>query len=71
MHQESRTDGRHAGRSFDDVSQTRRFQRKLEEVRRAGDRYRARPAIEFDESGYPLDKSSPGLVGRVRRLITG
>ena len=70
MDDERRPDGVDAGRSFDDVSEARRFQRKLAEVRPA-DRHRADPAIEYDESGYPLDEQRLGLAGRIRRLITG
>ena len=70
MDDERRPDGFEPGRSFDDVSQARRFQRKLGEVR-GNDRHWARPAIEYDESGYPLPERGPGWAGRIRRLITG
>jgi hypothetical protein len=60
-----------AGRSrrqFDDVAAARRFQRRLREVApHGGD---ARPALHYDESGYPIE-SRTSLAERVRRLITG
>ena len=70
MDDERRPEGVDARRSFDDVSQARRFQGRLAEVRPA-DRHRADPAIEYDESGYPVQEEKLGLAGRIRRLITG
>jgi len=70
MADERRPDGGDAGRSFDDVSQARRFQRRLADVR-PGDRYPANPEIEYDESGYPLEEPRLGFAARIRRLITG
>ena len=66
MDDERRPEGVDARRSFDDVSQARRFQRRLAEVRPA-DRHRADPAIEYDESGYPVQEEKLGFAGRIRR----
>jgi hypothetical protein len=53
---------------FDDAAVARRFQRRLREVGpRAG---YARPALQYDESGYPIEPGT-SLTARVRRLITG
>ena len=49
----------------DDAAVARRFQRRLREVRPPG-----RPALQYDESGYPIDGRTT-LADRVRRLITG
>ncbi len=56
----------HAGqRLFDEAAVARRFQRRLREVSPP-----VRPAMQFDESGYPIEPQT-GLAARVRRLITG
>ena len=55
-------------RLSDDVAAARRFQRRLREV--APTRGYARPALQYDESGYPIE-SRTTLADRVRRLITG
>ena len=47
----------------------RRFQRQLRTVA-PPERY-ARPEIQYDESGYPLERERGGIAARVRRLITG
>ncbi len=70
MANERRPDGPRTGRSFDDVGQARRFQRRLAEVRPA-DRYRTASDVEYDESGYPVPEEKLSLAGRLRRLITG
>jgi hypothetical protein len=53
---------------FDDADVARRFQRRLREVGPPGGY--ARPALQYDESGYPIEHRTT-LVDRVRRLITG
>jgi hypothetical protein len=53
---------------FDDAAAARRFQRRLREVAPTGGY--ARPALQYDESGYPIE-SRTSLADRVRRLITG
>jgi hypothetical protein len=55
-------------RLFDDAAVARRFQRRLRDVAPSG-RYR-RPALHYDESGYPIEDRR-SLAERVRRLITG
>ena len=62
----ARSDG--AQRLFDDAAAARRFQRRLRDVAPSG-RY-GRPALHYDESGYPIEDRS-SLAERVRRLITG
>jgi hypothetical protein len=62
----SRTETGHS--LFDDAAAARRFQRRLGEVRPAGSY--ARPALQYDESGYPIENRT-SLADRVRRLITG
>ena len=52
---------------FDDAEVARRFQRRLREVGPPGGY--ARPAFHYDESGYPIERTS--FADRVRRLITG
>jgi hypothetical protein len=59
-------DGR---RLFDDAAAARRFQRRLREVAPDDGGY-SRRALQYDESGYPIDPH-PSLAARVRRLITG
>jgi hypothetical protein len=55
-------------RLFDDAATARRFQRRL---RDAGPHPSyARPALQYDESGYPIEGGT-SLTDRVRRLITG
>jgi hypothetical protein len=54
-------------RLFDDAAAARRFQRRLRDVRPPA---YARPALQYDESGYPIERSA-SLATRVRRLITG
>jgi hypothetical protein len=53
---------------FGDAAVARRFQRRLREVA-PHDGY-ARPALQYDESGYPIERRT-SLADRVRRLITG
>ena len=53
---------------FDDAAVARRFQRRLRDVGPPGGY--ARPALQYDESGYPIE-SRTSLAERVRRLITG
>ena len=55
-------------RLFDDAAAARRFQRRLRDVAPTGGY--ARPAIQYDESGYPIEDRT-SLADRVRRLITG
>ena len=62
----ARSDG--AQRLFDDAAAARRFQRRLRDVEPSG--RSGRPALQYDESGYPIEDRS-SLADRVRRLITG
>ena len=62
----ARTDG--AQRPFDDAAAARRFQRRLRDVAPSGGH--ARPALQYDESGYPIEDRT-SLADRVRRLIRG
>jgi hypothetical protein len=62
-----RTDPGHT--LLDDAAAARRFQRRLREV--APQSGGGRPAIHYDESGYPIDERGASLAARVRRLITG
>ena len=62
----ARTDG--AQRLFDDAAAARRFQRRLRDVAPSGGY--ARPALQYDESGYPIEHRT-SLADRVRRLIRG
>ncbi|HEX8055001.1 MAG TPA: hypothetical protein VF517_18610 [Thermoleophilaceae bacterium] len=62
----ARTDG--SQRLFDDAAAARRFQRRLREV--APSDGHGRPALHYDESGYPIEDRA-SLAARVRRLITG
>ncbi|HKP89135.1 MAG TPA: hypothetical protein VJT75_04095 [Thermoleophilaceae bacterium] len=62
----ARSDGTH--RLFDDADAARRFQRRMREVAPSG--AHGRPAIHYDESGYPIEDRT-SLADRVRRLITG
>ena len=55
-------------RLMSDAEATRRFQRQLRTVA-PRERY-SRPDIQYDESGYPVERER-GLAARVRRLITG
>ena len=59
-------DGR---RLSDDAAVARRFQRRLHEVAPRDDAHSGQ-AIEYDESGYPIERQT-SLAARVRRLITG
>ena len=61
----ARPDGTH--RLFDDAAAARRFQRHLREVAPGG---YTRPALHYDESGYPIEDRT-SLAERVRRLIRG
>jgi hypothetical protein len=65
-----RTIGRFGGtqRLSEDAAAARRFQRRLREVAPTGSH--ARPALHYDESGYPIEDRT-SLADRVRRLITG
>jgi hypothetical protein len=54
---------------FDDAAVARRFQRRLRSV--APPTGYERPAMHYDESGYPIDDRRASLAARVRRLITG
>jgi hypothetical protein len=63
-----RPQGRSPQRLFDDAEVARRFQRRLREVGPPGGY--GRPAFEYDESGYPIERHT-SLADRVRRLITG
>jgi hypothetical protein len=56
-------------RLFHDAAVARRFQSRLREVGPPAGY--ARPALQYDESGYPIDGHHPSLADRVRRLITG
>jgi hypothetical protein len=62
----ARSDG--TQRLFDDAAAARRFQRRLRDVA-PSDGY-GRPALHYDESGYPIEDRT-SLAKRVRRLITG
>jgi hypothetical protein len=53
---------------FDDAAVARRFQRRLREVGPPGGS--TRPALQYDESGYPIERRT-SMADRVRRLITG
>ena len=55
-------------RPFDEAAVARRFQRRLRAVAPSG--AYTRPALQYDESGYPIEERT-GLAERVRRLITG
>lgn len=62
----ARSDG--TQRLFDDAAVARRFQRRLREAAPGGGY--TRPALQYDESGYPIEGRTT-LADRVRRLITG
>ena len=62
----ARPDGRQ--RLSDDAAVARRFQRRLRAV--APTDGGSRPALHYDESGYPIEERA-GLAERVRRLLTG
>jgi hypothetical protein len=56
-------------RLFHDAAVARRFQSRLREVSPPAGY--ARPVVQYDESGYPIDRTRLSLTDRVRRLITG
>ena len=53
-----------------DAEAARRFQRQLRTVAPPPERYAPRD-IQYDESGYPIERERGGIAARVRRLITG
>jgi hypothetical protein len=55
-------------RPLNSAEAARRFQRELRTVA-PRERY-SLPEIQYDESGYPVERER-GLAARVRRLITG
>jgi hypothetical protein len=55
-------------RLSDDAAAARRFQRRLRDIAPNGGY--GRPALHYDESGYPIEART-SLTERVRRLITG
>jgi hypothetical protein len=62
-------DSRDGQRLFHDAAVARQFQRRLRGLRPL-DAYGNVAPIQYDESGYPIERST-SLAGRVRRLITG
>jgi hypothetical protein len=62
-------DSRDGQRLFHDADLARQFQRRIRGLRPV-DGHSGVARIEYDESGYPIERNT-SLAGRVRRLITG